>query len=258
VAPIHVFLTPLYAFLLGLCIGSFLNVCVLRLRSGDHIAIPPVSRCPRCKHPLSWFENIPVLSYLVLRARCRHCHRPISPQYPLVEGATGLLFAWAAWTFHDPFRVVASYFWASFLVLLVVNDIKWRILPHVFNNLFRGAGFLYGPAAGKGVVPGILNSVEGFLGAGALMLLMGHLYPKGLGGGDVKMVSALGAWLGLAPALLVIVLAFGIGAVLTLPFLAVGKVHRRTLLPFGPFLAVAAVFAWFKPEEVRMLLDRMA
>ncbi len=154
--------------------------------------------------------------------------------------------------------VLASYFWVSFLVLLVVNDIKWRILPHAFNNLFIGAGFLFGTMMAGGAKSGILGSAEGFLGAGALMLFLGHLFPNGLGGGDIKMVSGIGAWLGLAPSLLAVLLAFGVGATLTLPFLAFGKVHRKTQLPFGPFLAAGALFVWFMPGGAGFLLDRVA
>ena len=257
--PIHAFFTPFYAFLLGVSIGSFLNVCILRHKSGDSIVVPASSRCPRCRHPLSWFENIPLLSFLCLQGRCRHCGRPISLQYPLVEALTGFLFWSTAMLYEDPFQITAGYFWSSFLVLLVVSDIKWHILPHPFNNIFVTAGFTYSAAVGlrAGSDVPVLSSVEGFLGAGALMLFLTHWYPQGLGGGDVKMIAAFGAWFGLTKSLLVVFLAFGAGAILTLPLLLAGRVHRKTLLPFGPFLAASAMFVWVRPEQAQYLLDRM-
>lgn len=257
--PIHILFTPTYAFLLGVCFGSFLNVCIYRLQSGEDILFSPSSHCPRCKHPLRWFENIPLLSYLILVGRCAHCRAPISLRYPAIELATGVLFWFSAWSFHDPLVVLMSYFWVSFIVLLVASDIKWNILPHPFNNLFlaTGIGFtawlgLGGREGGGGFV-----APEGLLGAGALMILLARFFPKGLGGGDIKMIAAFGAWLGLAKTILVVFLAFGFGALCYAPLLLAGKVGRKTAVPFGPFLAVPACFAWFWPLEVQQMMDRI-
>jgi len=128
--------------ILGLCVGSFLNVCLLRWKSGEPIAVPP-SRCPSCRHFLSWYENIPVLSFLALRGKCLSCHSPISWQYPAVESATGLLFLVCALRYQDPFQVLSGFFFGSLLILLVVSDLKWRLLPHVFNNLLALTGFFF-------------------------------------------------------------------------------------------------------------------
>jgi leader peptidase (prepilin peptidase) / N-methyltransferase len=256
---IHILITPTYAFLLGVCFGSFLNVCILRTKNGGNILFPSASFCPRCKHPLSWYENIPILSFAFLRGKCAHCKGAISLQYPLVEGVVGLLFLVSALVFKEPRQVIASYIWVCFLVLLVVSDIKWRILPHPFNNLFIVGGFLYSGWMEKGAIAkGSIGSVEGFLSAGLLMVVMAHLFPKGLGGGDIKMIAAFGAWLGFSKTALVVLLAFGAGAILTLPLLLSGKVGRKTPVPFGPFLAAAGGWAWFFPSLTQELLDRIA
>lgn len=258
--PIQAFTTPFFAFLLGLCIGSFLNVCIFRLKSGGNVVVPPTSFCPRCKHDLAWYDNLPLLSYLLLQGKCRYCRRPISIQYPLVEGVTALLFGTASVMFSDPRSIVASYFLLSFLVLLVVSDIKWRILPHAFNNLFIGAGFVFALVdswkSRSAFV--LLESIEGFLAVGALFLVIGNLFPSGMGGGDVKMAAALGVWFGMAKSLVIVFVAFGAGALLMLPFLAMGKIRRRALIPFGPFLAMPALYFWFRPEDAQNLLDWMA
>jgi leader peptidase (prepilin peptidase)/N-methyltransferase len=178
----------------------------------------------------------------------------------LVEGITGLGFWSAARIFTDPGMIVSSYFWLSFLVLLAVSDIKWLILPHPFNDLYIVAGFVFSGLAGWKVVTGsgVLPAVEGFLGAGALMALLAYLFPKGLGGGDVKMTAAIGAWLGLTQAIFVVFLAATIGSLLLVPLLIMGKVNRRTFLPFGSFLAVSAGAVWFFPAEAQLLLNRIA
>jgi len=178
-----------------------------------------------------------------------------------VEAVAGVLFFFSAWIFReDPLRILASYFWSSFIILLVVSDIKWSILPHPFNNLFVVGGFLYSGLNAWRVTNDSagFQAVVGFLGVGALMVAVASLFPKGLGGGDVKMIAAFGAWMGLKESFLIVLLAFGAGALWVLPLLAVGKVHRKTLLPFGPFLATAAGFVWFFPREAQLLIHRMS
>lgn len=256
--PIHILVSPTYALLLGVCFGSFLNVCISRFKSGENILFPPSSHCPRCKHPLRWYENIPLVSFLFLMGKCAHCRRPISIQYPVVEAVTGALFWLSAKSFSDPGQVVMSYFWASFIVLLVVSDIKWKLLPHPFNNLFIVAGIGFAIVKGMGCrEDAVFTSLEGMLGSGALMVLLARFFPKGLGGGDIKTVAAFGAWLGLVKTVGVVFLAFGAGALLTAPLLLAGKVHRRTAVPFGPFLGLAAGFVWFRPVETQWFLDRI-
>ena len=135
-------LHPFYAMLLGVCVGSFLNVCLLRWKSGEQIVFP-ASHCPSCLTPLHWYENIPLVSFFALRGKCSSCHSPISWQYPLVELSAGLLFVFCVLRFQDPLQFVGGCFLGIFLILLVVSDLKWRLLPHVFNNLLALTAFFF-------------------------------------------------------------------------------------------------------------------
>jgi prepilin signal peptidase PulO-like enzyme (type II secretory pathway) len=135
-------LHPFYASLLGVCIGSFLNVCLIRWKSGEPVLFP-ASHCPSCRHLLRWYENIPILSFFALRAKCHYCKAPISWQYPIIEMTTSLLFLFCSLRFNEPVMVVSSYFFVVFLVLLVASDLKWRLLPHLFNNLLVISAFFF-------------------------------------------------------------------------------------------------------------------
>ncbi|MGH7739935.1 MAG: prepilin peptidase, partial [bacterium] len=135
-------LHPSYAIFLGVCVGSFLNVCLVRWKSGKQVFFP-ASHCPSCRHFLRWYENIPILSFLALRGKCRHCQITISWQYPLVELATAILFLFCSLKFKQPIMIVGSYFFVVFLILLSVSDIKWKLLPHLFNDLFVVTAFFF-------------------------------------------------------------------------------------------------------------------
>ncbi len=135
-------LLHLFAALFGVCVGSFLNVCLLRWKSGESIVIP-ASHCPSCHHFLRWYENIPIISFFVLNGKCRYCKASISWQYPIVEIATAFLFSFCTYRFSDPVMILSSCFFVVFLILLVASDIKWRLLPNLFNNLLVVAAFFF-------------------------------------------------------------------------------------------------------------------
>jgi prepilin signal peptidase PulO-like enzyme (type II secretory pathway) len=120
-------LHPFYASLLGICVGSFLNVCLLRWKSGEPVFFP-ASHCPSCRHFLSWYENVPVISFFALNGKCRYCKALISWQYPVIELSTSLLFLFSSLRFsNEPIMILSSYFFVVFLILLVASDIKWRL-----------------------------------------------------------------------------------------------------------------------------------
>ena len=187
---------PLFAGLLGLSVGSFLNVCIYRLPREQSL-VWPASRCTSCNRHLSWFENVPVIAWLVLRGRCRTCGESISIMYPVVEAFTGVMFLWA-W-FHygpDPLLFSRLIFGCAMVVLFVI-DLEHRILPNVITIPGIIIGFLFSFVT----EPGWLASLIGIIAGGGALLLVAEIYlrvrkDEGLGMGDVKMLAMIGAFLG--------------------------------------------------------------
>jgi leader peptidase (prepilin peptidase)/N-methyltransferase len=231
------------AGLVGLLVGSFLNVCIYRLPLGRSVVFPS-SACGSCQRPLRWFENVPIVSWLVLGGRCARCKAPISVQYPLVELVTGLLFvATAAVTPVGPL-LAARLLFACALVVLFAIDLEHQILPNVITlpGIVVGLAFaLVGP-------PGWRASLVGaVLGGGVLYAIAaGYYYVRhedGLGMGDVKMLAMIGAFLGWQQMLLTLVLASFAGALVGMAIIALQRGSMKYALPFGTFLAVGAVVA---------------
>ena len=244
---IRFLLTPFFAFLWGACVGSFLNVCLFRWKKGFGI-VSPASFCPSCGHFIRWFDNIPLVSFAVLKGKCRDCGAPISSQYPAIEISTGILFWMAARPGARPLAVIASFAFVSFLVLLVASDLKWRLLPHPFNNLFALCGFF--PSLFLRPWPlDPFQAVSSMVILGAFSVLLGRFFPEGLGGGDINMIAAMGLWFGVTKTLFALVLAFGMGALVGLRLIWAGQATRKSLMPFGPFLALGALLVWYFPME---------
>ena len=231
--------------LLGLVVGSFLNVVIHRVPLRQSI-IWPASRCPRCRVAIKPGDNVPLLSYLLLRGRCRYCGERISGRYPAVEALTGVLFAAAAYEFGLGYTLLSALVLISTLVSLAGTDREHRLLPNV----------IVGPAALVGLALSILASPERWwlylLSAGAVaggLLLLVLLYPGGMGMGDVKMGGMLGAFLGPYAALAVFLGAL-CGALTGGLLMAAGKMRRRSALPFGVFMAFGGVVALFVGPEL--------
>lgn len=253
--------------ILGLFIGSFLNVVIWRLprmleiqwaREAAHWAghIPPVtpvfnlawppSRCPRCDSNIPAWHNLPVVSYMLLRGRCANCRTSISVRYPLVEACVGVMFATLGWKFAPSMQYATMFAWCGFgaaLLALSIIDADTRLLPDAITLPLLWSGLLLSVA---GVTVPVEDAVLGAaLGYGAMWIISsGHFLLtgcEGLGGGDVKLVAACGAWLGWIGVPLT--LAFGAVAA-TLAFGILGILRGRTLcgpLPFGPWLCAGAV-----------------
>jgi prepilin signal peptidase PulO-like enzyme (type II secretory pathway) len=255
--PIQYLITPLFSIFFGLCIGSFLNVCLFRWKNGGQIFTPP-SFCPKCKNEIRWFDNIPLLSFFLLKGHCRFCKESISWQYPLIEAVAGLLFWFSA--FNDSGKLMAqvySFVFVSFLILLVVSDLKWKLLPHPFTNFFAMAGLIF-QAIDKSFNLAYFYAVtSGFVLIGVLIFALTQIFPNVLGGGDIKMILALSIWFGVAKSVYILVLAFGIGAIVAVVLLATKKINRKSTMSFGPFLALGAFSIWFWPnlfDYLRMVL----
>ena len=236
---------PFIAGLFGLVIGSFLNVVIHRVPLRQSI-VWPSSRCPNCGEGIKSFDNLPVLSYLVLRGRCRNCKVSISPRYPLVEGFTGILFALAGYQFGLSLALVWALVLISVLVTLAGTDLEHRILPNVIVGPAAVVGFLLSFVMDPGRWWVYLASAV-VVAAGLLALALA--YPGGMGMGDVKMGGMLGAFLGPYAALAVFVGAL-VGALVGGVLMAAGKMQRRSALPFGVFLALAGVFTLFLGQEI--------
>jgi len=231
------------AGLFGLLIGSFLNVCIYRLPR-DLSIVWPASRCTTCGRELSWYENVPVFSYLALRARCRSCGERISPMYPVIEIVTALIFAGAlAWYGLTPLFAVRLVFACAMLVLFVI-DLQHQILP----NEITLPGIAIGLVASIFLEPGFRDALIGAVAGAGILWLIAWTYERlrhqeGLGFGDVKMLAMIGAFLGWPSMLLTLVIASFLGSAVGVSLIASGRGELGSKLPFGTFLAAAAIVA---------------
>ena len=239
-----------FIFLAGLCIGSFLNVCIWRIPRDESI-VWPGSHCPACNHAIAPWDNIPLLSWLLLNGKCRHCKAPISPRYFVVELLTGALFV-ALWLVHGGSLQTPAYlFFTGALILGTFVDFDHLILPDRVTLGGMAAGLLLSFAfpALQGQVarlPALLHSLGGLvLGYGILWLVgtLGRLILKreAMGMGDVKLLGAIGACLGWQAVLFTIFVSSLSGTALGLAFIAAGKKELQSKIPYGPHIAFAAV-----------------
>lgn len=232
-----------WAALMGLLIGSFLNVCVHRLPLGLSLVFPP-SHCPACQRRLSWHENIPVLSWVALRGKCRTCRAPISIVYPLVEVSTAAIFTLGYWWYGPTLLLAIRLLFACAMIVLFMIDLEHRILPNRITIPGIVAGFVFSLFS----EPGWVSSLLGIAVGGGSLLAVSEAYyrvrrEEGLGMGDVKMLAMIGAFLGWQLALLTLVLSSILGSVVGIAILILRKESLKYALPFGTFLAVAALLA---------------
>jgi leader peptidase (prepilin peptidase)/N-methyltransferase len=232
-----------FALLFGLVIGSFLNVVAWRLPRGESLSHPP-SACPSCGTPIKPYDNVPVLGWLWLRGRCRACKAPISPRYPIVEAATGLLYAavvLARW--DDAADVVLGLVLVTMLVPVTLIDLDHRLIPNKITYPAAPLALVIAAALDADRIPELLIAGAA---AGAFFFIAALAYPRGMGMGDVKLAGVLGLYLGraVAPAVLIALVAgVLVGGVI---IARVGAAQgRKTAVPFGPFLALGAVAAVF-------------
>jgi leader peptidase (prepilin peptidase) / N-methyltransferase len=245
-------MTVAYAVLvtmLGLMVGSFLNVCIHRLPLRESLAWPG-SRCPHCKAPVKPYDNIPVVSYLLLRGRCRACNAPIAVKYPLIELATGVLFLGAYLLFDSPLIYQRLLFACAMIVLFVI-DLEHRILPDVITLPGIVAGFLFSLF----MPPGWVSSLIGIIIGGGSLWAMGEMYyllrrEEGMGFGDVKMLAMIGAFLGWQLTLLTLVLSSFVGSAIGIGMLASRRGGLKYALPFGTFLAMGAIVAGVAGDRI--------
>lgn len=249
-------------FVLGACIGSFLNVVIYRLPAGLSVLYPP-SRCPQCLHKLGKRENVPVFGWLLLRGRCRHCQAKISPRYPIVEAVTGLLFLLVFWMFGFSVQTLGYWAFCSWLLALSLIDFDTMTLPEPLTRSGLILGLIFqlgiGYVAQAGNTSSTINQLMfGISGAVvgiwllSLITIFGSLIlgQTAMGWGDSKLAAMMGAWLGWKYLLLAGFLACALGAFVGGGAITIGLLDRRQPMPFGPFLAMGAAIALFWGEAI--------
>ncbi len=237
---------PVFAFVFGMVVGSFLNVCICRLPKNESIVSPP-SHCPHCSYQIRWYDNIPLLSYLFLRGKCRGCGARISLQYPLVELLNGVLTLFLFLRF-GPTPIFATLFlFCSALVVITFIDIEHQIIPDEISLSGIVVGFVLSFFL---IEPGWLNSLLGILLGGGSLLLVAYTYQwltgkDGMGGGDIKLLAMMGAFLGWKAVPFIIFAASLIGSIVGISIMLLQKKDSKLAIPFGPYLAFGAVLYIF-------------
>jgi leader peptidase (prepilin peptidase)/N-methyltransferase len=232
---------------LGLCFGSFLNVCILRLPHEQSLIRPP-STCPKCKRPIAWRDNIPVVSWLLLKGRCRRCGAPISAQYPIIEASVAILWVASVLAFGPGARAIATAVFGTILLGIVITDARHFIIP----NEFTWGGLVIGLALSlTGGAAGFVNALIGAAaGFGLLWIIaqLGHwaFKEEAMGGGDIKMMAMVGAFVGWKGVLVTLLLGALIGSIVFVPL----SFKRKRLVPFGVFLAVGAAVTFLFQEAI--------
>lgn len=247
-------------FILGALLGSFLNVVIARVPKGESIVRPP-SRCPRCKTPIAFYDNIPLVSYALLGGRCRACGKGIAPRYFLVELLTGVLAAALFLRFGPGAAFVVYLAFAAALVAISFIDLDARLIPDAISLPGVALGLIASflqypwPADHLTLPPSPVDSVLGILLGGGLLLLVAWLYELatgavGMGGGDIKLLAMIGAFLGWPAIPLALFFASLTGAVVGLALMVLTGAGRRQEVPFGPFLCAGALFYIFLGRAV--------
>ena len=257
----------LLALILGLLVGSFLNVVIYRVPEGlnrnwklqakqmldlpleqsegecFNILMPP-SHCPSCKAAIKPWQNIPILSYVLLKGQCKHCHTAISLRYPLVELLTGLVFAVCAWKFGATWTALAAMVFSAYLIAMIFIDADTQLLPDQLTLPLMWGGIVFHLAAYllqadwgiTNLVDSLLGAIVGYMSLWSIFQLFKLVTGKeGMGYGDFKLLAALGAWLGISVLPIIIIMS----AVVGLIFALIMKVAKNQPMPFGPYLAIS-------------------
>ncbi|HSB45787.1 MAG TPA: prepilin peptidase [Nitrospira sp.] len=236
----------LIAGTLGALIGSFLNVCIYRLPRGKSI-VWPGSHCPSCGKSIEFYDNIPVLSYLWLIGRCRACRQRISIRYPFVEAINAAGYLAILWTFGPTWTTVLYALLFSALLVVAGTDLTHKIIPNVVTM----PGIVLGLLGAATVLPvGLLNSLLGVAIGGGILWALAWASPylfgkEGMGGGDIKLLAMIGAFLGWKPALLTIMIGSLTGSIIGISLIALRLMKRDEYIPFGPFLVLGALLSMF-------------
>jgi len=243
--------TYLLIFAIGASIGSFLNVCIYRIPESKSIVSPP-SSCPSCNSPIRFYDNIPIISYLILFGRCRNCKANISIQYPIVEAITGIFAILTIYYFGFLINSLIYFLFIASLIVITFIDLRHQIIPDVISI----PGIIIGLASSfflHNIT--LMNSMLGILAGGGSLFLVAYVYQvitgrDGMGGGDIKLIAMVGAFLGWKAAIITIFAGSFIGSVIGIIAMVLQKKDTKYAIPFGPFLALGAVIYIFFGETL--------
>ena len=247
----------LYIFFtaVGAVVGSFLNVLIFRIPEGQSIVLPS-SHCPKCGHAVRVYDNIPIISYLILRGKCRDCHEKISVQYPVVEAITALISLFLFLKFGLSFKYLSSFIFTCALITITFIDLRHQIIPDVISLpgipvFFLLAVFFMNLT--------IWESLLGILIGGGCLFAIAFTYEiitkrEGMGGGDIKLLAMLGAFLGWKSLFFILFVSSLLGAVIGVSAMIIKGQDMKYAVPFGPFLSIAAVLYLFVGADVTRLL----
>jgi leader peptidase (prepilin peptidase) / N-methyltransferase len=251
--------TLAFAALVGAVVGSFLNVCIHRLPRGQSI-VWPRSACPSCRRELSWFDNIPLVSWLALGGRCRTCRAAIGARYPVIEALTAIMAVGAMWYYGPTPLLLSRLVFGCALIVLFAIDLEHQILPNVITL----PGIVVGLALSELTGPGWKSSLIGIAVGGGVLYAVAEVYyrirhEEGLGMGDVKMLAMIGAFLGWQAALLTLMMGSIAGSLVGLLLIGLRRGDMKHALPFGTFLAMgAALAATVGPQLLAWYLARLS
>jgi leader peptidase (prepilin peptidase)/N-methyltransferase len=249
--------TFLYIFLacVGAAVGSFLNVLIFRIPEGQSIVLPS-SHCPKCGHAIRVHDNIPIISYLILRGKCRDCHEKISVQYPVVEAVTALMSLLLLLKFGLSFKYLSSFIFTCALIVITFIDLRHQIIPDVISLpgipvFFFLAVFFMNLT--------VWESLLGILIGGGCLFAIAFLYEiitkrEGMGGGDIKLLAMLGAFLGWKSLFFILFVSSLLGAIVGVSAMIIKGQDMKYAVPFGPFLSIAAVAYLFVGADLMKFL----
>ncbi len=250
--------------LFGLIFGSFLNVCILRVPRRESI-VAPGSHCPSCGHNIRWYDNIPLLSYVLLRGRCRDCHAQISPLYPLVEILTAVVFVLEFWRYGLTLEFVRGLIFAMLMIVLIFTDLRERRIPHRISVPGIALGVVFSfwvPVDNRplgwilaqwrvfpsSLLLSLMSALAGAIIGGGLFYAVGEIFyhlrhKEGLGFGDVMLMLVVGTFLGPPLTLMTILLGSLLGSFMAIPLTLINSKFRNYQWPYGSFLGIAAIYA---------------
>ena len=231
-----------FAFVFGAVIGSFLNVCIFRLPE-HHSIVKPLSQCPRCHHPIRFYDNIPLISYLILQGKCRDCGEKISWRYPLVEFITAILSLVLFAKFYLTLNFIIFFAFTAVLIVITFIDLDNQIIPDVLTLPGIPVFFLLAVFVVK--VPW-MEAAIGLLIGGGVLFAIAFVYElltkrEGMGGGDIKLLAMIGGFLGWKSLIFILLCSSCLGAIVGIAVMVIKKQNMKYAVPFGPFLSIAAV-----------------
>jgi leader peptidase (prepilin peptidase) / N-methyltransferase len=247
-----------FAFIFGAAVGSFLNVCIFRL-PGKISLIKPLSRCPHCQHPIRFYDNIPLVSFLVLKGKCRDCQNTISWRYPLVELITALICLLLFLKFGLSLQFLVVFIFTAVLIVIAFIDVDHKIIPDILTLPGIAIFFL------AGIFIMNVNWLEALIGVlvgGGVLFTIAFVYEtltkrEGMGGGDIKLLAMIGGFFGWKSLIFVLLFSSCAGALVGITMMIIQKQDLKYAVPFGPFLAAAAVaYVFWGNDFMHILLTR--